>query len=82
MPADSDHECDSSTDSEDRALALDFAIEAINGFFYDQWLEEEECFQVLEAEASSLPASTLSTAHILANILVTIFIAGLAWLLH
>jgi len=76
MPAESDYECDSSTDSEDRALALDLAIEAINGFFYDQWLEEEECFQALEAETSSLPAPTLS------YFLATIFVAGLAWVLH
>ena len=82
MPADSDYECDSSTDSEYRALAIDLAAEAIDGFFYDQWLEEEECLQVLEAEASALPTSTLSTTHILANILVIIFIAVLAWILH
>ena len=82
MPAESDYECDSSTDSEDRALALDFAIETINGFFYDQWLEEEECVQALEAEASSLPAPTLSATHVLANFLATILVAGLAWILH
>ena len=82
MLAESDHECDSSTDSESRARALDFATEAINDFFYDQWLEEEECFQALEDEASSLPASTLNTTHILANILVIVLVAGLAWVLH
>ena len=82
MLAESDHECDSSTDSESRARALDFATEAINDFFYDQWLEEEECFQVLDAEASALRTSTLSATHILVNILVIIFIAVLAWTLH
>jgi len=82
MPAESDCECDSSTDSEGRARALDFAIESIDNFFYDQWLEEEECFQALEAEALPLPAATLDATHIIANILVIALVAGLAWALH
>ena len=82
VPSDSDSECNSSTDSEYRALAIDLASEAIDGFFYDQWLEEEECFQVLDAEASALRTSTLSATHILVNILAIIFIAVLAWTLR
>jgi len=82
MPAESDRECGSSTDSESRARALDLATESINNFFYDQWLEEEECFQALDAEALPLPAATLDATHIIANILVIALIAGLAWALH
>ena len=82
VPSDSDSECDSSTDSEYRSLAIDLASEAIDGFFYDQWLEEEECLQVLDAEAAALRTSTLSTTHILVNILAIFFIAVLAWTLR